>query len=282
MSQLVRVFILFLISINPSILLCKIIETDKISDLLSEVDVNTLVVFDIDDTLITTKSLLGSTASWTYLANKVKCADLKMDREDFPLNALIESIIRQAPIKTLECDTVDLILGLQEKEIDVIALTARKKHPFYLKTADVETYQSLKNINIDFYKKPFVFKDRPLDAFSKGIIYTDYQLKGPFLKRFLETIENKPSKIIFIDDQLYHVKSVEETVEGLSIPFVGYHYTYPEKNYPTFDPLLLNIQLEKMVMEGVILSDAEALEIKNKGCYPNPHYFMDSLIEKCK
>ena len=60
-----------------------------------------------------------------------------------------------------------------------------------------------------------------------------------------------------IDDKEEELRSIEQVMEEMGIPFLGLWYRYVEKTQQ-FNPQIANIQLEKMLQKQHLLSDEEA------------------------
>jgi hypothetical protein len=268
-------------SIMPLVIQAKIIETEKFADILKEADAKTLVLFDIDDTMINTTSTLGSTAWWNYFMGKGREAGLEPNECTIEMNRVIGKIILSVPIETNEKDTAVTIKQLQDRGILTLGLTARHNNPSFLPSADIVIYNALAKLGIDFSKAklPQQPNSEVNKIFSNGIIFTNHELKGPYLQKFLQEMGMHPDKVVFIDDSLKQLKSVEQTLESMDIPFVGFHYRYVEMHNPKFNPLIGNIELEYLLERDQVLSDSEAEVIAEKmgGC--DPDYYVKKLIQ---
>ena len=259
----------------------KIIETNRFADILSEVDhPNTLVFVDIDDTLINTVSILGNTAWWDYFISKILKANLPLDKVQVEINGVIQKIIKKVPMNLIEPDTSDVIRKLQQDNFLIFALTARQKKADYIDGADRETHEHLNSVGIDFTLTSISqqINDAVAAFFSYGIIFTGWHEKGPVLKIFLKEMELNPGKIVFIDDKLEQIKSVEKAAKSMGIPFSGFRYGKLDDFHQQFDPLIANIQLEALIKNDQILSNEEARKIAHIHPRHSPHYFIDELI----
>lgn len=200
-----------------------------IRDIIDNLDKKTLVVFDVDDTLIRKKKEQG----YPSISNG---ADLIHDT------------------------TPQLIRDLQEKEVKVIALThnlSEKETMNWLDSTQGEImpfYQfrfrqlAQEKIGIDFsgafpniehtylsistaFSTCFHISRHP--CFYKGIIFTNtISDKGIVLSAFLDQFELSPNFIIFIDDNLQQnivvAKSLEKLKADKENPLRNYiclHYT---------------------------------------------------------
>ncbi len=260
----------------------KIIETDHFEDILSEIDQNTLVLIDIDDTLINTTSMLGNTSWWNYFVSKILNAHLPLEKVRPQINEVIQKILQRIPMELVETDSADIIKKLQLQGTLALALTGRSRKSDYIKDADLCTHEHLAQVGIDFTQTaiPKHMKDKVCHFFSYGIIFTDYQDKGPFLKDFIGTMGFYPEKIVFIDDQLNQIKSVENAMASLRIPTVGFRYGRLDNLHKQFDPLLVNIQLEALIRKDWVLSDEEALKIAQENQNLSNDYFLNELIQE--
>lgn len=258
----------------------KIIETCNFADILTEIDAETLVFFDIDDTLINTTSMLGNTPCWNYLVSKFFHTKWSSDKT-LDIYAVIQKILHHVPMSLIEPNTADIIQDLQQQGILVLGLTARTKNANYMQEADKRTYDHLKSVDIDFSLTPLPNSNKsPLSFFSYGIIFTDTQDKGPFLKTFLTHLGLHPKKVVFIDDKLSQIKSVQKSLKSINIPFVGFRYGKLDNFHTRFNPLIVNIQLEALIKESQVLSDEEAEEIALQNPHFSSDYFIQELINK--
>lgn len=283
MLKLVRNLFLFLLLFVPLVTDAKIIPTHQVSDILQEIDSNTFVFFDIDDTLLNTKILLGNSEWWKYFMNTVK--DSNYNKEHRPeVLALIGKLLTGIPVVAIDICAPEIIKNLQNRGVTVLGLTARFLRAEYLSTMGDLSYNQLKSFGVDFSKTslPGCINPEVNQFYSHGIIFTDHTPKGPYLARFLKLMDLHPKKIVFIDDSLSQIQSVEQTVESLGIEFSGLHYGKLAAFHATFNPLIANIQLEAYLKEGKILSDEEALKIAKNNPNLDPNYFLNSLIQEWK
>lgn len=65
---------------------------------------------------------------------------------------------------------------------------------------------------------------RPI-RYEKGILFTSGQHKGAMLRTLLHKTGAAPTAIIFVDDALHHLQSVEQAFAGSAIEMHSIHYT---------------------------------------------------------
>ena len=172
-------------------------ELPSLSELEQYANNETLVVFDLDNTIIRPKQMLGSDEwFWFYFNKKIaEYGDRQRALEEvLPLWRAIQII---SAMQYVEPCTQQVVGDLQKKGIPVIVLTTRD-HAF----ADV-SIQQLCSLQLDFSKtapiKNFVeLHKMPLVRYEKGILFADNHHKGEVLLHFLQQHSLQPKKVIFI------------------------------------------------------------------------------------
>lgn len=263
----------------------RIIPIHTAHDILAEVDKDTLVLFDIDNTTLTPSTALGSGPWFDHLKEKLKTTGV--DKDDFRHRVSI--ILRHAHHIPCEETLPELIRSLQARGIPVWGLTARLKNPPWDPHFDRTTQLHLASVGVDFECSQIPLQCKldtknPPSMFAHGIIFTSWTHKGPVLVDFLKQIDYRPAKIVFIDDQPSFLDSVKESLHKENIPFVGYHYKGWEKSVVNFDLLTANIQLLCLDLFGHLISNEEAEKIKldliTKDPHLHPDFYLDLVLER--
>jgi hypothetical protein len=101
--------------------------------------------------------------------------------------------------------------------------------------------------------------DKEYPIFEDGMLLNGQESKGDVLKAFLETIpQYKFKKIIFVDNQLDNVKSVDKMCGDLGTEYVGIEYGYAEtKKRPPLDVEKAKKQFKILIEEKRWVSDKE-------------------------
>ncbi len=258
------VFSLLSIFFLADCLTAQIIKTSSIQDIREEITDNTLVLFNIAEVLMDTETSLGTQAWRKFIRVRL---DSKLHDE------LTLFVFENVPPKCPEPSTPQLINELQSEGIVTLAFTSRGRNEWYasqVPNVDLITEKLLLQIGIDFSKTqlseellllPSLFAE----FYHAGVIYaTNTREKGELLLEIFERTGYRPSKIVFVDDKVDSLIAVEKTPSSLNIPFVGYAYSRTSKDHANFDPLVANIQLDWLITYGKVLTDAEAIEIKNE------------------
>lgn len=212
-----------------------IIESDQLSTVLDYIKSNnTLIIFDIDNTLAHPTQELGSD-EWFCHEVETKMAE-GFDYITSIYYALPKTFYAQfnIPLKATEQNIPELIEGLINKGIPVIALSTRS-----LFIAE-RTLDQLDDLNINFFIASISPHDlvlpMPHPCFYKcGILFGGNNDKGEALTCFLNTMNYYPEQIIFVDDKMKYLVSVERALEKLSIPFIGIRYSGCDQRVKNFD-----------------------------------------------
>lgn len=275
------IFSLFSMLFFAGSLNAQIIKTTQIQDVKAEITDNTLVLFNIAEVLMDTETSLGTQAWRKFIRTRL---DAKLHDE------ITLFVFENVPPKSPEPSIPELIKEFQAKGVTTFAFTSRGRHEWYttqIPDIDLITEKLLRQIGIDFSKTKLNEKLSALpslfgDYFHEGIIYTtNTKDKGELLREILEKTGYRPSKIVFVDDKVDSLISVENTLSKLNIPFVGYAYSRTAKDHANFDPLVANIQLDWLIMHGRVLTDDQATTIKNESFYKvDLKQYFEEVIQK--
>lgn len=245
-------YILIIFLLIPLNFYAHIIETVNMADILPYIDQETLVIFDIDNTIAEPEQTIGSDEWFYYKVQKImqqkKINQTYAISEAVGFFILIHRVIQLRPIETL---TPHLIRFLQNDGIHTIALTARSL-PIVQRTIE-----QLLLLGIDFSRTELL--DHELDfilthpgKYKNGIIFCGENNKGTVLTEILTYANYRPKKIVFIDDKRKNLLLVEHAVTQDHIDFIGIHYTRLEEKVSKFDPLLAEQQFSHFLFEKVI------------------------------
>lgn len=189
---------------------------DEAAKVLDAADDNTLVLFDVDDTLTTLKNRPSR----------------KLDMEDQSV------VLTHEEILVIEPTIIERISSLQQKA-RVLALTAiNTRSPMgYIDDPLDWRHTRLNECNIDFSSRHFTddiyikdedcFERDPITLYN-GILATGDNSKGDTVSAFLYYCKKykdwKPSHVIFFDDRDEHINDVAEVLTERGINFTGFIY----------------------------------------------------------
>jgi hypothetical protein len=276
-----KITLFFLLALTLNHLQAEIIETPNFSCLLEYVvknpSKNTLVILDIDDTLLVPTQTLGTDVWFGYKFSYYVKNGIPADQALEKALAEWEAIRHLTNVKTVESNTAEVVRTLQKKGISVIGLTTQG---LALATRTVQHLQSL-NINLDLTSpsnediyfinsetpkhKDVVFvdgiivntNDRKGVLFRHGILFTAGSNKASAFAKLIRQLGISPDKIVFINDKATHLKDAEKGAQQLEIPFIGLRYSYSDERVKNFRADIAEIQYNRSSFAH-ILTDEEA------------------------
>ncbi len=257
---MMKLFVWFLLcSVS---LFADIVEIAHFHEIEKHLTPETLLVLDIDDTLIVPEQMLGCDEWFQHRIKQHKQKNISAaDALDLALVEW-EAIRHVTRMELCEPETHRLIHKLQAKKLPIMGLTTQRL------TLAACTAKHLRGHEIDLAKTAPSGDDHYFCAHGKGILYRDGILftagtpKGEALFRLCDAMGHKPTHIVFVNDKASHLKEVEETATKRSVKFVGLRYAHSDARKAAFSPEVSDLQFKHSTL-GQLLSDAEAkLQLK--------------------
>lgn len=238
----------------------------------------TLVVFDMDQTLMNPTELLFNLLYLSVSdfdlsdhdfihALTTKSQALIAARKGFAYNAkLVSSIFVKTNFVPVEPITVELIKDLQSRGVKVIALTSSNTGKFGI----IENMQQWRLHNLHQLGLEFggSFAQQELEfpqfqeygspaVFYHGILCAALNPKGKVLNAFLDATGFKPTNIIFFDDSKEQCESIATEMKKRGIPTHSYWYRAAYKNKFKLDQQLIQKQFDHWTAHEEFLSAQE-------------------------
>jgi Protein of unknown function (DUF2608) len=223
---------------------------------------NTLILFDLDDTLISTADSLGHLRmplSFIVQAIVQHPSLVYQEKQEY----YFSMIWQQSEWFVIEPDSIQIIDELKRQGCTVLALTSMETGSFGViknfpewrlqKLLDLGIQFSGKFPNVIFSQMPAHRKHHP-ELFN-GILCCNQQSKGSVLAAFLDHFNLEPQKIIFFDDNPANLLSVEKTCIKKNIPFKGFHYQGRETMGTHWDTQRALLQLDYLIKHNQWLPD---------------------------
>ncbi len=238
----------------------KIVDAPTTADALAHVNKDTLLIFDLDNTVIMPTQMLGG-EEW-FDARVTHLVTHGTKQADAIKQALTEwnAIQTATDVVAVEADAPRLIALHQQAGTKTMGLTAR---PADLMAV---THKQMAKIKIQLGKStissaPFTVKGRDDAPFDTGIVFVGTSnKKGDILAKVLDKLALKPKKIVFVDNKLHHVQDVETALAGRGIEYVGCHLRASDAKIAAFDPEIAAVQFE--YFKSILSNDAAAALIK--------------------
>jgi hypothetical protein len=212
----------------------------------------TLVVFDIDNTLLAMEQGLGADQWYEWqkeLANEDPChTQAVSDRL-----AIQGSLFFASAMRPTQPDAAALLRSIQDAGITVIALTSRGVD-FRL-----STFRELRRNGFDFRRNAIGPEEgwdetfipdhgtRPA-RYEDGVFLTTGQHKGAMLNDLLDKSNTPlPSAILMLDDKQSNLDAVVETFSALGVPVRAWRYSGEDENVTNFSPDAAYEMLEEVL-----------------------------------
>lgn len=246
----------------------EITELKNIQDITQHISNKTIVLLDLDNTLITAKQTLGTDQWFEYLFNKHKeTSDTKQKALENTL-VISHKVHLQTELVPLENTTVQTVKKLQRNAKHVLALTARST------VLSTKTHEQLTQINIDFNNRnqinDMILYDEYNSLLQNGIITANDASKGELVKKLIQKANidlKEVDKIIFVDDKLHNLQNVSKAAHDLNVNFMGFRYSYADPQTEAFSPQIADKQLNIFQKCGKLVSDKiAAITKKIKSC----------------
>lgn len=257
--------IMFLTSCQEKIVKTEILEIsdiNKVQEIFKTATADSIVLCDVDDTIITPKSKM-----FRYNSEFKNLIDvIKKNRENIPnFDTIIGNWRLNRKAMLVSSLWPSIIADLKTKNIPTYALTqldTGKVGP--IESMEEWRYQELKNLGIEFTHK-FNEKENYIvissdqgtshAVFHKGFFLTGLHSKAQLVKEIISV--QKPDHIYFIDDRKDHVIAVEEVAKEASILYTGIFYKGVELLDGKPNELIVTEQKKQLLENAQWLEDEE-------------------------
>ncbi len=237
--------------------------------LLEDCDKRTLITFDIDETLITSRDVLPAFCYGRLPFTLRLIAAFKYPSLLFNTNKLewcTSTMNKQTEPFVFDSDIVHIIRQLNLKGCAPIALTFAGSGSYgIIKNFPEWRTTILKNFGFDFSDQfhDTTFTSLPMyrgthPVLHKGILFTNCTDKGLTLAAFLEHYNLKPARIISFDDSYTFLTSIARACSYKKIPFTGYQVLGAKKLLGTWNMRRALLQIDYVMKHERWLSDQEA------------------------
>jgi len=206
---------------------------NEIELLIDEADQNTMILFDVDQTLLTPDDPILK-PKWEKLLDEWLGGKKFSTDESGKTRYVFREILMSAPHSLLDQNSLLLVEKIQKKQIPVIAFTAAPGGKIGKTESFVDwRIDELKRFGFDFSssfpKTPVLELPKHPELefppiYKSGVLVSSLHEKGPVLIDFFNAVRWTPKKVIFIDDQIKNIQSVVQSLAGHT-RVIGVHYT---------------------------------------------------------
>lgn len=226
----------------------KITEIKTINEFLKKCSFNSLIIFDLDNTVFEPVLEIGSNQWVMHLFNHASQMILDNDEACNLVFSIYYAIQNHIQMKAVEPNIVRIIQILNDIGFQVLALTSRGHQ-----IIDA-TLNQLNELGIAFSNKQSqesfelpVISDKKV-MFNQGIIFCSGEHKGKCLETFFKHIQYKPSHVVLIDDEIENLKRVKKVLKKYGVNFSGCRYGY-------LDEKVTRLDIHKAAVELSLLND---------------------------
>ena len=214
----------------------------NIHDYINHVDHHekTLVIFDLDNTLVRYTTVLASDEWFSFTLSKLVEKDYSYAQALELLLPLYFKMVHHLELMLLDEYILELLAYLHEHNIPTIALTSRSL-PIAQRTLD-----ELERLKINFVSTECPFNKEMHGQLARpyyckdSVIFCNDNDKGLVLKDLLHKLNYFPTKVIFIDDKHKYLISLQKALKEADlawiVDYIGIRYAGADHFVKTFDP----------------------------------------------
>lgn len=237
--------------------------------ILPKIDKNTLILVNIDDTIITPKSKLFRYNDNPYINFITNLYSLAV--RDPSVNTTIAELIKQRQMMLVEKGWVDFISKAKQQGAMIFGLNEVTAPCNLIENYEGWLYTLLYGFNINFTGKvndKDVFRFNPSDAsapiFYLGIIFTGNNSKVKTLMDFLKIIPQLPTRIIVFENNKKDLENINTYLRMVDIEYYGIQYLGWQQLQGSPDIEIAKVQQSTLLNTGKWLEDDEASQMLNK------------------
>jgi hypothetical protein len=227
---------------------CNIVESNTIASVLEHANKSgTMVIFDIDNTLLHTNQELGSDA-WAYWFVKQKLKEgLRPQQALDYMFDLFKHIHSHIDVYPVEEQSVGIVKQLKDLDIPTICLTGRQASMIDVTKEQIKNTGFVLNCPQGLNKSITLKMSHPVEM-ADGIICGGMNDKGNVLEELFEKLKFPlPESIVFVDDRKACVESVSKKCSDNNIACIGLRYGYMDPITDKFDGQKAEQQLVELL-----------------------------------
>ncbi len=206
-------------------------EESRMARVLDELTPGTLVVFDIDNTLMSPTGHLGSDEWFSYLEVKYSAEGMPPAAATAKADAAFNRVQPCLAMRPVDPDAPRVLAELRRRGVPHFALTARGAVIREITLAQLRTTDLAMDAGVFV---PGVAG--PGTAFASGVFFIGEGgvTKGEALTRILAKSGLKPARVIFVDDKSKHTRTVAESMRMLGIPCLALRFSAKDPGVAAF------------------------------------------------
>ncbi|WP_341756258.1 MULTISPECIES: DUF2608 domain-containing protein [unclassified Candidatus Tisiphia] len=238
------------------------IDSVTVKNLFEKIGANSLVLINIDDTIITPKSNMFRYAN-PYAGFVDEIAVLKKYHSN--IDEIIAKLILQRQAMLVEANWSKFIDKLKSSGALVFGFT--KINPACRRIENYEEwqYKQLSRLGIKFTDKvnnkevlKFDETDKKSPIFYKGIIFTDFLNKAQALYEFMRITNILPDNIIIFENRRSELKNIDNFLKTVDLDYYGIEYLAVTELKGIPQDNIVKLQQQTLLKTGKWLEDDDA------------------------
>ncbi|HJD56598.1 MAG TPA: DUF2608 domain-containing protein [Rickettsia endosymbiont of Sericostoma sp. HW-2014] len=238
------------------------IDSVTVKNLFEKINGSSLVLINIDDTIVTPKSNMFRYAN-PYGGFTQELAALKKYRSN--IDEVIAKLLLQRQVMLVEANWSKFIDKLKSSGALVFGFT--KINPACRRIENYEEwqYEQLSRLGIKFTDKvnnkeilKFDENDKRSPIFYKGIIFTDFLNKSQALYEFMRITNILPNNIIIFENKKSELNDIDNFLKTVDLNYYGIEYLAATELKGIPQDNIVKVQQEILLKTGKWLEDDEA------------------------
>ena len=235
-----------------------VIEIDHFDELLAHVTLDTLVILDIDDTLLIPVQMLGCDEWFRARIAQNQAAGLPKEKAFNRTLAEWEAIRRLTHMEIVEPGSAEIVHLLQERGLTVMGLTTQR----WALASCTDGQLAVQGVNLATTAPTkdncYVTVRGVGILYYNGTLYSAGQPKGEALFQFCDQIGHQPKRIVFLNDSHKYLLEMEATAQARGVEFVGLRYAYSDARKAAFRMEVADYQFHHSNFARIV-SDVDAM-----------------------
>jgi hypothetical protein len=222
---------------------------------------DTLVLFDIDYVLLMPKDSVlryaGEKDNYRSKLFKAIFQDFQgkniiFNKSKIPMaEYLISQILYSTKVELVSPEMPSFIKDLESKNVTVFGFTANSSGKYGVVQNEAELHLSgLKSLGYDFKDNGNLTKGDFPECISR-VVFTNKKDKGQVLLGFLKKLNKNYKNIIFVDDRLKNLISVQNALKDRQINYLGINYTELKDKNEVLDRDIADIQFQVLSQDHI-------------------------------
>ena len=234
---------------------------------------DTIVLFDLDYVLFAPRDRVLRYAGEenNYRSKHFKAIFKDFQGKEIPLGKdkvpmaeyLISQILSSSKVELVSLDMPNFVNELDSKKMAVVGFTANSSGKYGIVQNEAELHLSrLNSLGYHFKDNGDLLKGEFPECISR-VIFANKADKGKVLLGFLKQLNKNYKNIIFVDDRLKNLISVQNILKDYKINYLGIHYTELKDKNEVLNQDIADKQFEVLARKHIWLSDEEVEAMLN-------------------